>query len=536
MNKQNENGQGEDGSHINNIIDRLREARDGGNVSEERSRDIIERSDGTKVVKIRRRRRVYQDTARDMDPSTTDFKKWILIMGMGVIFICIAAIAFLMVRISSFNTEEFLRNKEQELGQAWNAQVEISGLSFEGLSFSVGKVTARFPETSLIKEATFQNISANLIPVSFITGVCKGDLMKIGGARVILRNNVDKFAFPGYRGKELWNYSRYRVERFEVDYEDPKTAPFRLNSELYVRRSEEGNRFNCNLSSKTLSIKGWEPISLTVASIYVTHEGLEYLDINGTMSDTAVVSIKGEFKQGMSFSQPTLTLSGVNIPLASITKNQFTPLVTAEFGASTESHDASTSFLFSLPGKDHAFPPFSGDSNEIRKIVLKNIPMFKELSDLTGNKAYLTPALQSGKGKVSSDGNGISFSNFEANEFSFLSVSGSFGVSNDKSLSGRLSLGIPRRSAMKGDMIVDPLFIRDDGETVWVDLSLSGTLMKPMDNTIALVRSVQNARDRISREKNLMIDSTNSSSRQANPGGEDESNSSEDEEFKSLLR
>ena len=533
MNKHRGSNQGEDGSHINNIIDRLREVRDGGNQSEERSRDIVTRSDGTKVVKVRRRKRVYGEAKRDLNPSNgSDFKKWILVMGIAGILFCIVAIVFLMVRISSFNTEEFRQDKEEELAKAWNAQVEIKGLSFEGLSFSAGSIVARFPESSMIKEVTIQSVSDNLIPISFITGICQGDMMEIDFAKVILRNDANKMVLPDYVGRELWNYSRYRVARFEIDYEDPQAAPFRMTSKLYVRRAEGANRYNCTLGSKTLAIRGWDPITLTVGSIYLTHEGFEYIDINGTMSESTTVSIKGEFKEGMSLSNPSFTLTGVNIPLASMTKNQFTPLVSAEFGVPSDSHEGGTSFRFALPSKDQDFPPFSGESKNIRKLLIKNLPVFKELSDLTGNKAYLNPVLQSGKFHVVSDGNGIDISGIEASEFSFLSMTGAIKVSKDKNLSGVLNLGIPRRAGMKGDMIIDPLFVRDDGEIIWVDVFLSGSLSKPMDNIAQLVLGIKGERDKISREKNMIMDVNKS------PSDKSAADDSIDavKEFKTLLR
>lgn len=536
MTQQGENNQG-DGSHIDNIIGRLREVRDGGVVSEERSRDIIERSDGSRVVKVRRRRRVYQDERKKLEPKGADFKKWILIMGMSGVVVCIAAIAFLMVRISSFNSEEFVKNKTEELSKAWNAHVEIKGVSFEGLGFSAHTLVAQFPDDSLIKEVALQGVSGDLIPVSFITGIFQGDTMSVNSAKVVLRNNVSKVKFPSFTGKALWNYSRYRVNQFDVEFEDAKDAPFRLSSELYVRRSAEGGRYNCNLNSRTLSIKGWQTIALNVASIYVTDQGLEYIDINGTMSETASVSITGQFKEGADLFAPSLTVTGVNIPLASITANRFTPLLSAEFGSPSELQEAKTSFKFALPTDKQAFPPFSGESKDIKNILLRGLPILKELSDVTGNKGYLNPRIGWGKAMILSDGNGIVISQLDASEYSFLSLKGTINVSGNKDLSGQLSLGVPSRAAMSSDTVVDPLFVRDDGEVAWVDVSLAGTLAKPMDNTSHLVDAVQSVRSKVAQERGLLLNPEKLDSEQRprsdDSGGEE---SSDEQEFKSLLR
>ncbi|MEG0333983.1 MAG: hypothetical protein RR553_04080 [Akkermansia sp.] len=535
MNQEKNKHQGE--KKLDDIMDRLREARDNDVVSEERSREVVVLPNGEKVIKVRKRKRVYEDEKRE-SKKAAGFKKFILFFGIAIIFSCIVGVTFLMLRISSFNSEDFLKQKEQELSQAWGAQVELKDVKFEGLSFSVGLVKASFPDSSMLKEVTMSGISANLLPISFITGICRGDMMEVQQVQVVLRNKKDKFVMPEFQGSELWQYSRYRVPHFEIIFDDAKTAPFQLHTELYMRASEEG-RYVCNFSTQTLQIRGWDQIKLSVASLYVTKTGIEYFDIEGKMGEDASVSLEGKIAEGDSYYKPFIKLTGENLPLSWMTNHEFAKLIDVNFGSYVEDEAERMVFMISLPKADQKFPPFSGEGKDMKKFTIQSLPILNELAMLTGNKLYLNALMQSSSARFESDGNGLMVNNIDAKEFSFLAIKGALNVSATGDLTGNLSLGIPYRTGMGENMNPDPLFIKTDSETSWVDVVLSGTLNKPMDNTYQLLIPVKPIREKLLEEQRMMrgvMATQLQQKRESQKEEKDEAKEKSSDQFESLLK
>ena len=100
----------------------------------ERRREVVVRPDGSKVIRVEKRRRTYSDDQRDAKQAMLKNKRFLIGLCILVLLAAGALAGTYMYRLTSFNTEEFAGRLQADLSAAWGGDVKISGMAVDGLT------------------------------------------------------------------------------------------------------------------------------------------------------------------------------------------------------------------------------------------------------------------------------------------------------------------------------------------------------------------------------------------------------------------
>ena len=102
----------------------------------ERKREVVVRPDGSKVIRVEKRRRTYNDDHGDAKQAVLKNKRFLIGLCILVLLVVGALAGTYMYRLTSFNTEEFAGRLQSDLSAAWGGKVEASGMAMDGLSMT----------------------------------------------------------------------------------------------------------------------------------------------------------------------------------------------------------------------------------------------------------------------------------------------------------------------------------------------------------------------------------------------------------------
>lgn len=466
------------------IVGQLLQARSEGERSETRSTKVVVDKDGNKVIKVRKRKRVYSEPEPEKEKRS--FKRVFITFAISFILLVLIFAGSFVFRVSSFNSDDYLREKEEELSRHWGARVRLHSLKVEGMTFFLGRLTAEFPESSIIHSVEINSIRGSLKPSSFLTGVFSCDQIDSVSSKIILRNDVPTLQIPLAQGDALWKCNRMYTDDLRVEFENPQEGPFILNSQLYVRKSEN-DRHVLELKGK-VEIKGWKTIDINLGgpSVYILKDGID-MSIHGIMDDNSQVRLTGDIYNGKSIYATYLTFEGNGISLDYLTNGVFKNMLQAQLGTKPDIGGADLKFGFLLPSQDMTLPRYVANAEKVSNVILNRLPILQELSSVLASSLYNKPAIQSGRMKLISDGHKISLADIDFVEPNFFKIAGSLSADESRDLSGTLRLGVSVMMATRIKLDPDPLFTENDGETAWLTVQIAGTSDNPGDNAAQLI-------------------------------------------------
>jgi hypothetical protein len=117
------------------------------------------------------------------------------------------------------------------------------------------------------------------------------------------------------------------------------------------------------------------------------------------------------------------------------------------------------------------------------RLTLSNFPFLYELSRILDDSGYEKPGIDSGaSGVIRYSGGTWVIDELRFESKSRLAVRGSLTIGADKSLSGRLEVGLPARQISTFLSRMDPLFSPPREDMRWIDVEVSGKTTAPQDD------------------------------------------------------
>lgn len=460
-----------------------------------KSRKVVLDEDGNKVIKVRKRKRVYSELVEDKNKKSSMRGLAIGVLA-GVVFFLLVFGGFFIYRVTFFNSADFLKQKEEEISALWNAQVKLEGLSVEGFSFTLSSLTAEFKESSNIKSVEIRNLKGTLAPASFITGFIQGDMIEALALQIILRNRNTHLHVPIAQGENIWKFNRYSSKKVLVKFEEAEEGPFVLEGDdLYVRQGEPGVH-SVHVIGR-LHVKGWDTLNIpsSISMLQISENGIENINIYGVFSEKNTgssssqtaqlmgVRLKGKILNGSSIYATPLKLFGYNVPFSSLSQGVYSKLINFNLGASQD-EVVDLNLYVTLPTSEMLMPGLKGSVRSFNNVVLECLPMQQEIADTLGNQAYISPTFLTGSMDVSSDGKVVKLANMHFMQDSLLELKGTLEAKVDGEISGVVRYGIPANNITRESYAVDPLFGDLGNKNVaWVDTKIAGSVAAPRDNT-----------------------------------------------------
>ncbi len=480
----------------------------------ERRRTVVTRADGTKVVRVEKRRRTYDDSEQSEKKNALQNKKFLIGLCLVILLTIGGMVGGYMYRLTTFNTQDFVNHLKTELAESWGGQIELRDVALDGRSIKATRVNVTFPENSCLSFVSLEGVSGELSMSSIFMGKIKGESLNVSKAIVGLRPGYVKFEVPR-TGKELpFSFKRYTSPRLEVGYAHD-SVPFELNksggafftsAEAYVRLSKPGvsGEYVFDLSEQKLKIKGWPLMAIDTGSIIVDSEGIKQLNLSGKLDqgrltaqsgNSTPLAIKGVFRMGRSFDHQVWTLTGRNFDLTQLLGSTFSPMLKVQMGQAEVKDKLETNLTFALPvGENQVRPAFKGNSGTVTRAALLRLPVYRFLTAITSRKAemgvsYSTPVLSTGSFSMETnglEGNAI-LKDINLTEQSFLTMNGSL-VAKEGKLTGNLKFTLP---AYMLDMSKQSPDVVQEGNDVIVNVRVGGSTVTPEDNSAAMLKRIQ---------------------------------------------
>jgi len=487
------------GSQVRNIIKQLNEERP----SREKKREVVVRPDGTKVVRVVKKRKVMVTHEEKSRRARRSFLSGLL----AFILLLAAAVGFYAYRMSSMSSDDYLRGQEVALCKAWGAtSVRCVGAHIDGMELMADSIVAEFPESSRLERVELSKISCTLETASFIFGTFRSDEVKIAQANIRMRADARDLEIPRWQGEELWRFKRVACDSLDFSIGDSDNSPLVISGTdayMYFPNASAASRVII-LSGGLLKMRGWKPINLDNGKLQVSTNAVEDIRLTGTTDAvdldkddmSSSVTISGRISAGDPLAGPFM-LDTDNMNFADFTGGKFASF----FGAKTVSAalgKKKPAAYVTLPIEADR-PEFKGFF-KLKDIRLTSFPALMELAshiEPAKRKAYLPPKILQGRVEVlHEDGSVIlNIAENEMKQLDLISLSGRVSVDGNNTLSGTLNYGIPAllTHVEYPDGAADPIFV-DDGVLAWLRTHVFGQANAPMDNSKELDAKAEEAR------------------------------------------
>lgn len=395
----------------------------------ERKREVVVRPDGSKVIRVEKRRRTYNDDHGDAKQAVLKNKRFLIGLCILVLLVVGALAGTYMYRLTSFNTEEFAGRLQSDLSAAWGGKVEASGMAMDGLSMKAARIKVTFPQDSCLSFVMMEGVSGEISATSLFMGKIKGESLNMAKVTIGLRPGFSKFAVPQTKRELPFVFRRYTSPRLEVGYAhkteeltlERNDGPFYMTAEAYIRTSGNGTEpeYVLDLSQQKLKIKGWPLMGVDSGSIILNGNGVKQLTFSGFLdkgrllnkpTDLSPFMITGNFLLGTDFRHQAWTLTGRNFDLLSLVGDDFASFLKVQMGEQEVDEKHELKLDFALPVMDEQKrPSVKGYSGSVIKATMLRLPVLRLLAAMTARNTeirlpYSSPVFTSGSFLLESDG------------------------------------------------------------------------------------------------------------------------------------
>lgn len=539
--------EGDDNSQVRNIINQLNNDKP----SREKSREVVVRADGTKVIRVTKKRKVMVSNEEKNRRSRKKF----LVGLLGFFLLASALVAFYLYRMSEMCSESYFNEKKQELCAAWGAEsIEITNPRVEGMKLTIDRLIARFPESSMLEKVELNGMNASLAVSSFIAGEFQTDNLSVKVADIRLRKGYDKLMLPRWAGAEpIWNIKNVSCAKLSFSIGHPDESPVTLkNAEAQMYHSagvDSGQVVIINKGTLSLAGVGKElsnhmryNFNLLDAKLFLSSVSVEDIrvncqDPNSLLRDkeaerdsisslnakelvTADFIIHGRIGEGESLYGP-YELEIASLPFALLTHGVYDKIFGAEVSSSRNENAERIKMTLSPAGSpavfsgkmmitDVQFRDTDLDAKSVYITHIVNANQNRKYTKINFAQAWVTLSQANGEMVLDiADGAMVEGGSTDISIHGQMTVNmnSANGQWNDLPLSGHLTYSLPRKvlnSEYKGG-VIDPIFSADPKNDLRCVLktTLSGVSILPQDDSRSQVDATAEARSTLVRAEGI---------------------------------
>lgn len=486
-------------SQVRTIIKQLNEE----SPSREKSREVVVRPDGSKMVRVVKKRKVMVSREEKSRRARHTFLQGLLVF----ILLLAGIIGFFAYRMTVMSGDSYLQEREVELCKAWGAvRVHCEGAHIDGLELKIDSIVAEFPETGNLERVELDKIKCTLDTSTFFSGILRSDEVKIEHASIRLREGSCKLEVPHWQGGEFWKFKRVACDALDFSLGEPERSPVLLSgAEAYMYYPHAGSSARVViLKGGLLKMRGWKPITLLDGKLQVSSHSIEDIRLTGTTDSSSLdgdglashITISGRQAVGESLAGP-LMFDADNVNFTEFSAGRFTRFFSATVVSAAQGRNKPAAFI-TLPLEKNA-PEFKG-AFKLRDIRITSFPALLEITshiEPAKRKGYLPPKILQGRAELSREGSSLvlSIAENDMKQLDLISLSGRLAVDENNTLSGHLNYGIPSllTHVEYPDGGADPIF-QDDGVLAWLRTTVSGQANAPTDNSQELDAMAEEAR------------------------------------------
>lgn len=451
-------------TQVRSIIKHLNEDKP----SQERSREVVVRADGSKVVRVTKKRRVLMTNA---DKRRRSRSRTLLVFAV-LFFAIVSASVFIFYRMSTMSGSAYVNRCQAELLQRWGAEkLQIEGAGVDGTTLKLAQITAEFPRDSMLQRIELAGIEAKIDADSYITGRIKSECLVIEQALIVLRDGSN-MQMPQQNGMDMWDFRRIECRDFNIQFSDAEQSPVQLkNMQAYMYHPQKTKVTSVVMfRDGTINIKGWKSVHVAEGKAHISGKGIDDFSFSGTTDEGAdnveqrrsKISFAGKIQEGEAMTGP-FSVESENMSLADFTDGRFEEIFTARTVAVSHGKLSGKSTI-RLASAGESSPLFAGEFH-LRDICLSSFPALMAITEHiepSKRNQYNPLSLHRGYVVLGAEGDArtIEMPNGALSERDQASISGKLILNASNELSGELKYGIPAVLARVEypDGLPDPIF------------------------------------------------------------------------------
>ena len=478
-----ENGDQEpDQYSFEQMMERLRRNRESEPSPEDG--ELVTRSDGSQVIRVRRRKR--RSHQPHLEERLKKRRRHVIQISAALILILLFVLGFGIALLYA-NSGFFRKGLMEKITAVTGANVKLEQFRMNPRGANAALIELEWPQSGMMKKIIARGLDAKLAPRSFLGGRMTGDevvaqdLTVLMGAPEQSGDSKKRAAAPE---ASRIHFTRLASSKSRVLFGDPIAPDFSLqNSELSFFPGLNGSVPRLLANRGELVIKDWPKFQMDRAQLEFVDGEVEILGLRlrPQKEVRGILEIAGRVPYRAVDQSSRLLLTAENFPLEEIAGAEIGKLLSGR--VDSDSRAAVNQLL--LGGREAAASmSLSFRCAPNSSIDLHGLPFLKILSNVLNDDWYKHPVFTGDVvGTLRREGAGVAITDLDLESKERMALKGSFRYGRERAYAGELEIGLPEIVIKaSGNRRLDLMFGKPKGNLRWVSLRVSGTAASPADD------------------------------------------------------
>ena len=475
---------------IDDMMEKL-QARD----ATEDTGELVTRSDGSKAMRVRKRKRRSQQTGLTKKEAKNQRNQIIQIAGVAVALVLIGLAAGLGILYA--NSTPFRESLVEKLGTATGAKLEMKQFRMNPARANASQAIFTWPEGNPLRALKLSTIVAKIHPVSFLAKSFAGE--EIVAERGILNLDAPVAGMPASdptvgNGDSAVSFNRYSVPKLDVFFgSDPSPLNMLKETEASFFPGGIAGQAEIRLHKGLLMVPGWPQMELDRAYMNVRNSGIDIQSFrfivprqpNERVIDKGSISFSGTVQPRQADTKQTLKAEVEAFSLPYLLGKDLGNLF---MGRVVTVDSPESNFLTLTPGSgDPALLEVTVANSFDSRIELKEFKFLSQLAFGMDDIWYQSPFFTETSMVLKRLGEFSEVTEINLVQRSRMAVQGELRNREAGQIAGELRIGLPETMiASSPNPKLRRMFGSEREGYRWLALEISGTSAVPMDNFKAL--------------------------------------------------
>ena len=452
-----------------------------GEESENETREVVSLEDGTKVVRVRRRKRKHDhETFKKVERrwAMPAFFLFLVLLFVGLL----SAVGFVYYKVTKMATLEYKTQLEKEWASEWGATaVEVGAVSATPFELVARDIKVQFPASSALSKVEISYANAKINPISFFTARYWGDSLSLGASSVRLNLSSSQFKPLNIQDPVKAfgsSFARVQCSSLQVDvYQDERLIlqGHKMEADLQVK---EDASLLMYLNSGDMSLGALPKASLDSGLVKVKNGAIELFDTKFKNEKTSGQwFLRGSYKEQQNLKK-LFRMEAQLMPLSQVIGDRLALL----FSGLISFEETNVSF-----GESPLNFPFYKIEGKVQSLFIRRFSFLGCLSQMYASETYRTKAqfISVHPLEIVSNEEGVSLVNIDIKESNLMALSGELTLGTADKIVGKLEVGVPDNLALRDEITeVHPIFKRESGSYYWFPVTISGKVSEPLDGSL----------------------------------------------------
>ena len=456
---------------VEEMMDELRKGKREKSSREEA--ELVTRPDGSQVMRVRKRKRRKESSARGRKKLRP--LRYGLFLSIGFVVLVIIIGVSLLLAVARFNSKGFRDNLSVSLGEAAAAKVRFTDLSINPFKSRLKSAQLTWSGEGIPKSLQLSELDTRLDASSFLSSRLRGGELRARFGTLKLGPPLKGNKFQSLKTDEFLEFGSYRCSQFDLEYGTDGEVPILhlRDSELTARQLENQGGLQFLLNGGFVRFGSWAELKVSQGLGEWSDGVFQLSSLNTKIGETGEARFKG-LKPITDGNRVLLNVQLIQFPMAQLLGEE-------SMGRLFRGQvDARTGTL--------SFDPRQQDSGQLevqfvgKEIGIEGFRFLGGLASILRKERYARPEGGTMKGSLKWNRDRLEIRDLRYEIRSNIVLTGTIVVSNQQ-LSGALRLGVPEALMMK--TLTEPRYssfsVPSQGYC-WTEVKLGGTLEQPSDN------------------------------------------------------